>query len=184
MPASIEAAETASNTSPRKSHPTCPSASSKDVHLLSLKLLITVNFNIPGSKNKELEAAKSKTNAKDGATEATCPSCNKLLSSNSKAILTVPCGHVICKVCVDQFIRPKPPLPTDKYEISIDEEEPLLCCVCQTNLAGDKERKKEGKKSKEKSKVKPGLVELSNQGTGFAGGGKAVVDKGGIAFQC
>ena len=184
MPASIEAAGTAIDTSPRKSHPTCPSASSKDVHPLSLKLLIMVNFNVSGSNNKKLEAAKSNTSGKDEVTAATCPLCQKLLSSISKAMLTVPCGHVICKVCVDQFMSPKPPPPIGKHGTAIEEEEPLLCGVCQTNLTDGKEQRKEGKRSKEKSKLKLGLVELCNEGTGFAGGGKAVVDKGGIAFQC
>jgi nitric oxide synthase-interacting protein len=81
----------------------------------------------------------------------------------------------------------------------------LRCYVCDTNLMDDDsveneeeevvedgiaksiESKKSRKKKKSKDKdaaLKRGLVELRSDGTGFAGGGKNMVEKYGVAFQC
>jgi nitric oxide synthase-interacting protein len=71
------------------------------------------------------------------------------------------------------------------------EHSVLRCFVCETDLTGvdAKAKKAEGKEKGKKSKrdkdgVKPGLVELKSEGTGFAGGGGNVVKKEGVAFQC
>ena len=107
-------------------------------------------------------------------------------------MLTIPCGHVICKPCVDQFMRPAD-LPPDPHaspgEQTAASEEPLLCYVCETDLSGRKSKKSksgkvEVKGKEEKERLKPGLVQLSTEGTGFAGGGKNMVDREGVAFQC
>ena len=68
------------------------------------------------------------------------------------------------------------------------EPESIHCYVCDADLTSVpevKEKEKEGKKhKKDKDKApKPGLVEIRSEGTGFAGGGKAMVKREGVAFQ-
>jgi nitric oxide synthase-interacting protein len=65
----------------------------------------------------------------------------------------------------------------------------VLCYVCETDLTPREEKKdadgsKKKSKKKDKDAVKPGLVEVSSEGTGFAGGGGNVATKTGVAFQC
>lgn len=62
----------------------------------------------------------------------------------------------------------------------------ITCFVCDENLSEFPE-KKNGKKDKKKVKngIKPGLVLIQSDGTGFsAGGGNVTTEKEGIAFQC
>ena len=54
------------------------------------------------------------------------------------------------------------------------------CFVCSADVSGG--GGKTGKKGKEKGAG--ALLEISCEGTGFAGGGKNVVKRDGAAFQC
>ena len=66
------------------------------------------------------------------------------------------------------------------------ERKQVMCYVCDTNLTGKKSKsvEEEGSSKTEKASVKPGLVELGSEGTGFAGGGKNMAQRKGVAFQC
>ncbi|KAL1606487.1 hypothetical protein SLS60_003891 [Paraconiothyrium brasiliense] len=157
-----------------KQNPTCPSSDPSHPHALSLKTLVSTNFNMEKS-------------AETGKSTPSCPSCRKSLSNATKAMIAIPCGHVLCKPCVDRFLRPEHRHHRDAHDEG-PEPETVHCYVCDADLTSvpeekrkDKEGKK-GKKDKEKG-LKPGLVEIRSEGTGFAGGGKAMVKRDGVAFQ-
>jgi len=67
----------------------------------------------------------------------------------------------------------------------------IICYVCETDItpssskskskSKDPSRNKE--KNKEKGKIQAGLVEISYEGTGFAGGGENMAKRRGVAFQ-
>ena len=176
---------------PQKPSPVCPASDVKRTHPLSLKTLVTISFSTPQSVASSLKDKPPSAPSTSSSFSFICPSCKKGLSAATKAVLTVPCGHVICKPCVDQFIRPSG-LPPDPHAPSADQEEvkpeALLCLVCETNLSARQSAKDTGegdtKAREEKEKLKPGLVQLSTEGTGFAGGGKNTVERAGTAFQC
>ena len=64
----------------------------------------------------------------------------------------------------------------------------MRCFVCETSLTdnsrGKKHKDKPKGEEKEKDRLKPGLVEIAAEGTGFAGGGKNMAKREGVAFQC
>ncbi|KAK3711237.1 hypothetical protein LTR37_009831 [Vermiconidia calcicola] len=151
-----------------KLHPTCPAAAADHPHDFTLKTLVTVNFT-------------EEDNTSDGeARIRSCPSCNKALSNSTKAILAKPCGHVLCRPCSDKFQKPP---ETSAHEA---HDETVRCYVCQEDVTPGRKvkRRKDGEKKENESKAERGLVELSSEGTGFAGGGKNMVKKSGVAFQC
>jgi nitric oxide synthase-interacting protein len=150
-----------------KTTPTCPSSSLEHPHSLSLKSLTAVNFN-------------EEKSAETGKTVRTCPSCRKSLSNSTKAMVAIPCGHVLCKPCVDKFLRPEHRHHRDAHD-DAPEPETVHCYACDADLTSRPESKK-SKKDREKAPP-PGLVEIRSEGTGFASGGKAVVKKDGVAFQ-
>lgn len=152
-----------------KEHPTCPAAAADHPHEITLRKLVTVQFN------------EEKTDGSSHSSSRTCPSCNKALSNATKAVLAKPCGHVLCKPCSDRFQKSAEKSAHDK-----EHDDAVRCYVCQEDVTPgrkSKRKKDEGTGEKE-SKVERGLVELSSEGTGFAGGGKNMVKKQGVAFQC
>jgi len=155
-----------------KQQPTCPAGATDQPHDFTLKTTVTVNF------------TEDKPAAGSDAPTRTCPSCDKALSNSTKAVLGNPCGHVLCKPCSDKFQK-----PPEKSAHDMDQhDETVRCYVCQEDVTPG--RKVKGKKGgdggeKEKeNKVERGLVVLSSEGTGFAGGGTNMVKKSGVAFQC
>lgn len=58
----------------------------------------------------------------------------------------------------------------------------MRCYVCDGDLT-EKPGKKEGGKA-DKEKIKPGLVELRREGTGFSASGANQVKKDLVNFQC
>ncbi|CAE7187591.1 hypothetical protein CFE70_006649 [Pyrenophora teres f. teres 0-1] len=152
-----------------KQTPVCPCSDPDHPHSLSLKGLTSVNFH----EEKSQETGNS---------VRTCPACQKSLSNSSKAMLAIPCGHVLCKPCVEKFLKPEHRHHRDAHDHG-PEPETIHCYVCDADLTTAPEAK-EGKKKKDKERApKPGLVEIKSEGTGFASGGKAVVKRDGVAFQ-
>lgn len=161
-----------------KLQPTCPAAPADKLHDFTLKSIVAVNF-----------SADSGNRANDSPSRI-CPSCNKALSNSTKAVLAKPCGHVLCKPCSDKFLKPAEKSAHDEV---VDDT--VRCFVCQEDITPGRvvKRKKgtddalgngDSEKAEAKGKVERGLVELSSEGTGFAGGGKNMVKKQGVAFQC
>ena len=66
------------------------------------------------------------------------------------------------------------------------EKNRVVCYICETDLSSRKTKPKEGEDGAraEKGAVKPGMVELRSEGTGFARGGDNMVQRKGVAFQC
>ncbi|KAL2156381.1 hypothetical protein VTH82DRAFT_1126 [Thermothelomyces myriococcoides] len=136
-----------------KTQPVCPASSDDKPHHYSLHTLITINFT-------------EDTNSGADKPQRICPACKKVLSNSSKPVLAKPCGHVLCKSCVDQFMKPP-------------SGEPVRCYVCEADLTEKETSKKEGKE-----KIRPGLVELRREGTGFSAGGNNQVKKESVTFRC
>ncbi|KAL3417411.1 RING finger domain-containing protein [Phlyctema vagabunda] len=156
-----------------KSSPICPASAPDNPHAYSLHTLITVQFT-------EEKAATGSSNSSN-STQRICPACKKALSNTSKATLAKPCGHVVCKSCVSKFMTPAAAYDPHA-ELSAADQKRVLCYVCEADLTDTKKAGKE--KEKEKEKIRPGLVEIKCEGTGFASGGSNTVEKSGVAFQC
>lgn len=130
----------------RKLFPICPASSSDKSHKISLKSLISVNF----TENNSSESNEL---------QRICPSCKKELSNISGAYIMKLCGHVICTICLDQFVR-----------------ESGVCYVCEVSLYVQD-------KNSMKNESKLSIVELSSEGTGFSAKKNAIAEKADVAFQ-
>jgi nitric oxide synthase-interacting protein len=167
---------------PPKAHPTCPAAAADQSHEFTLKTLVNVHFTEDKQVNNTTNSS-GESAADSSLPTRTCPSCNKSLSNATKAVLAKPCGHVLCKPCSDKFQR-----AADKSAHDEVHDETVRCYVCQEDVTPGRRSKKrkaaEGEEKGKEAKVDRGLVELSSEGTGFAGGGKNMVKRQGVAFQC
>ncbi|KAF2100481.1 hypothetical protein NA57DRAFT_74089 [Rhizodiscina lignyota] len=162
---------------PQKLHPLCPQSSESAPHQYSLKTLISVKF----TEEKDRQT---------GDPVRSCPACRKVLSNATKAMVAVPCGHVLCKPCVQKFMQPQKTVDAHDPDAELGV---LRCYVCEEDLSPNSSKAKEGKKEKDKPRkkdkgdkggLKPGLVQIKSEGTGFAGGGQNMARKEGVAFQC
>jgi nitric oxide synthase-interacting protein len=153
-----------------KTTPTCPASQEDRPHAYSLATLVAVNFT-----EEDDEKTKKKY--------LVCPSCKRGLGNASKAMLAKPCGHVLCGNCVEKFM-----VPSGHHDPHAEDVDPkgLRCYVCDTDLVDKASNGKSEKssKKKDKDKIKPGLVQIRSEGTGFSAGGANQVQKTGVAFQC
>jgi nitric oxide synthase-interacting protein len=146
-----------------KTAPVCPASLEDKVHTYSLHALVSIHF------------TEEEADDRSKPVQRICPSCKKSLTNASKAMLARPCGHVLCKSCVDKFMKPT-------FDPHSPDSDSLRCYVCDADLTERAKAAKPGKGDKEK--IQPGLVELRSEGTGFSAGGTNQVKKSGIAFQC
>lgn len=152
-----------------KTVPVCPSSQENNPHTYSLHTLVAINFTEESSKD-----TKTKTRI--------CPSCKKALTNASKAMLAKPCGHVLCKACASQFMKPSGHADPHSHPDDADDPNAVRCYTCDADVT-ERPSKKSGDK-KDKEKIRPGIVELKSDGTGFSAGGTNEVKKSGTAFQC
>ncbi|GAW23929.1 hypothetical protein ANO14919_135060 [Xylariales sp. No.14919] len=155
-----------------KKTPICPASPEAKPHTYSLHALVNIHF-----ATEDDDSGQSK----NGKTVRICPSCKKGLGNSSKAVLAKPCGHVLCGSCVEKFMR-----PNKHHDPHATEPDALRCYVCDIDLTGDRGREdKHNGKKKDKERIRPGLVELRSEGTGYSAGGANQVQKTGVAsFQC
>lgn len=164
----------------KKAQPLCPGSVRATAHPLSLKTLIPVVFN---EEEPRRDDAQRGSDARGKV--RSCPACSKPLTNASHAVLAKPCGHVVCGSCVEKFVLGE----SDE----LGRQGDVRCFVCAADLgsAGRKSKSKstkgQGKEGDEvvKDKVRPGLMLISSEGTGFAAGPASnMVKKSGTAFQC
>ena len=79
--------------------------------------------------------------------------------------------------------KPRDP-HSDPSPSSNNDDEKARCYVCETDLTPSAVGKKLKNEKEKGSKEQRGVVELRSEGTGFAGGGKNIAKREGVAFQC
>ncbi|KTW28420.1 hypothetical protein T552_04124 [Pneumocystis carinii B80] len=146
IPSSTPSANNKDILKKQKRVPICPASNSGNPHKISLKSLISVNF-----------TEKKSTESKE--TLRICPSCKKKLSNISGAYIMKLCGHVICTICLDQFVR-----------------ESGVCYVCESSLYVQNN-------GTMKNESKLLILQLSSEGTGFSAKKDAIAKKVDVAFQ-
>jgi nitric oxide synthase-interacting protein len=159
-----------------KLRPICPASTPENKHSYSLKSLVPVNFT-ENDESAKTDSAKTES--------AICPSCKKVLTNTSRPMLGTAdgCGHVVCGACADLFLSDN---QKGKGKTA------TKCYVCEADLGGgndddasaDKTDQTETKEKKKTKKKAGRLVEISCEGTGFAGGGVNMAKREGVAFQC
>lgn len=193
-------ANSTSTTKPPKQHPICPASTPSTQHAYSLKTLITVNFSEEDSTSSSSSSSSSSATAKTRI----CPSCKKALTNTSRPMLGAAaggssegkgCGHVLCGNCVDLFLLGPGASPAVAGAVAREE---VRCYVCEADLSGGNggasagsepqqqhKSKTKAKQNGSSSSSKQGrLLEISCEGTGFAGGGANMAKREGVSFQC
>jgi nitric oxide synthase-interacting protein len=196
---STSAAAAATKSRPKKIHPLCPASIPGSQHTYSLKSLIAAEFTYP-----DTESSDSNPPASDHEPTRICPSCKKALTNTSRAVLGTAerCGHVVCGTCADLFVNDGrgDGAQAAAEEVSGGSKTRLVSCfVCSADLGGVEsvkaqekgEEQSSGKKHKHNGAhnrptgPRTGrLVEISCEGTGFAGGGANMTKREGVVFKC
>jgi len=173
----------------KKMQPLCPGSTEQSPHVISLKSLTPVHFSketagADGVTAKGVSVEGSKSG--DDATR-TCPSCARALSNASKAVLLKPCGHVLCRPCVDKFMLGGADTG-HAWDDGAGEGPTLSCYVCSEDVSPRNstkaEKKKKSKRGEDEEDKERGMFDIACEGTGFAGGGTNYVKREGVAFQC
>lgn len=74
-------------------------------------------------------------------------------------------------------------MPIQDTHAAAADQGKVLCFVCEADLT---ERNLDVGKGEKvgKEKIRPGIVEINSEGTGFASAGDSLVKKDGVSFQC